>query len=1034
MELKIIQLNAQKSKNVAADLKNKVGKEIDLIVLQEPYAFKGKVKGYSSLQTRVLQPNVSNPQVAIIIYNNDIDVMQISAENSEHIIVAQLMIRGDELFVISIYFQYSHEVEPYLALLDKIIRKLGNKKILICADVNANSTHWFSKYTDQKGEKVYDFIIENGLVLLNEPNNSPTYSTVLGESNIDISLSSNVNRNKIKWKVLPNYTFSDHNVILIELSFNNLEPRNLIKREAVFNIKKADWDDFKKQITEKFCTDFKLTLLELHADRAVKRIIKTIYRICEICIPKKQNDITRSVPWWSEKLKIIRNEMMKNRKELCRCKKLNLDVETEVAHLRYRDSRKKYVNEIRKSKKQSWQNFVKNIGNKDPWGVVYKILRNKTLNRNIFYATKHGEHEAVTWEGSVKQILQKIVPNTESCFNAVKEKSEYSNSNVENKISVEEIETAVNMVKLNKAPGQDKLNPEIIKQIWKIDKDIYYILFNKCFEAGIFPNIWKEAIVKLILKAPDRDPHDVSSYRPIALLPVIGKVYERVLINRIQQMYIDQKLNSNIQFGFKKCNSTDDALQRVVSKSKHAELKYTINIFVDIQGAFDNICWHGILKRLENIGCSSHLIRIMKNYFTKRNMKVKTKNQEISKEMVRGCPQGSVVGPYVWTWCMDELLYKLEEMESEEIYTTAFADDLAIIISANSRKDLESKSGKAIKILLEWCKDYKLNISVKKTKAMLTKGNFDKERMPNIKIGDTKVQFVQEYKYLGVIIDHRLNFTKHTKYLRNKILNLSHLIAKTTKEDWGLNTKNLNILYKSLYLPIITYGAIAWYGKVNHSHVDRNLSAIHRRLLVGMTKSCRTTSTSAMEVIAGHMPLKFEIIKRAILFKISRKQHVQWSTYRFIPPEDPNSAIDIKEEHAKIIKEIHCIWQRQWSENKHGRQTEKFLPEVSNTQNKKWYKLTRQMTYILTGYGPINDSLYTRGSIDSPECPCCEAPNETVEHILFDCPVYDNLRYETLKCIENKTRLHKLIYTEAEFNKLKTYLIETFKTRDMHIR
>jgi len=89
------------------------------------------------------------------VLNSSYDVTQLVIDNCDHVVCAQVISSNDEFFLISAYFQFSHEVDPYLNVIDKILNNIQakNKKIIICADVNANSSTWFSSGIDERGEK-----------------------------------------------------------------------------------------------------------------------------------------------------------------------------------------------------------------------------------------------------------------------------------------------------------------------------------------------------------------------------------------------------------------------------------------------------------------------------------------------------------------------------------------------------------------------------------------------------------------------------------------------------------------------------------------------------------------------------------------------------------------------------------------------------------------------------------------------------------------------------------------------------------------
>lgn len=114
--LKILQINAQRSKTVTAEIRKTVEvKNIDILLLQEPYTYKGKVKGYGTTNARILQNYEHlNSKAAIIIYNETVVATQLNQIRSEHIAGAHMKTQEGEFYLISIYCQYSHGIEEYI--------------------------------------------------------------------------------------------------------------------------------------------------------------------------------------------------------------------------------------------------------------------------------------------------------------------------------------------------------------------------------------------------------------------------------------------------------------------------------------------------------------------------------------------------------------------------------------------------------------------------------------------------------------------------------------------------------------------------------------------------------------------------------------------------------------------------------------------------------------------------------------------------------------------------------------------------------
>lgn len=131
MTIRILQINAQRSLKVANELRKITEeKKIDILVLQEPYLYKRQVKGYSSMKDKIVQ-NYENQdsKAAIIIYNRNIVVTQLEQFKNEHIVCAHLKSEQGSFYIVSVYCQYSHDVDRYLKELELIISELGKNKL-----------------------------------------------------------------------------------------------------------------------------------------------------------------------------------------------------------------------------------------------------------------------------------------------------------------------------------------------------------------------------------------------------------------------------------------------------------------------------------------------------------------------------------------------------------------------------------------------------------------------------------------------------------------------------------------------------------------------------------------------------------------------------------------------------------------------------------------------------------------------------------------------------------------------------------------
>ena len=376
---------------------------------------------------------------------------------------------------------------------------------------------------------------------------------------------------------------------------------------------------------------------------------------------------------------------------------------------------------------------------------------------------------------------------------------------------------------------------------------------------------------------------------------------------------------------------------------------------------------------------------------------------------------------------MDTLLNELHAL-ADHVEVIAYADDLACLIKGNTRIELQTHATKVVEILDCWCKRHKLKVSSSKTVAMLVKGNMNKGRLPTIKINGRNVKYAQQVKYLGVIIDEKLNFVAHARYIRSKITQYIASIRRVATQKWGMKTHIVKVLYGAVALPIVRYGSTLWYEGAKNILVRRSLMALQRALLLLTTRACRTTSTVAMQVIAGAKPMDLEVVEDALVKRVRRNLSTVWDTYSFIEREMERFDEIVHLEIEKIKEFTTQKWQSAWQAEAHGRLTYEFLKVTTFANiNKRWFRLNRFAVYLITGYGPINSTLYKRKLAETNICPVCEAEEETTEHIIFECSEYQSERYQEL--MSCRYRKQELISSEHMLMKFNDYAKKVFGIR-----
>ena len=332
-----------------------------------------------------------------------------------------------------------------------------------------------------------------------------------GESNIDVTLATrNMDRYVKAWIVDSSCSTSDHNLVIIEIDGNNNCGRNW-KPDHGYNVRKADWMKFGRSVEQNFSDEVLRSLSTLPVDKAVRVFNEKLDKCCKSSIPRRKMT-ERTVPWWNSQLTNFRKKVMAAKKQLLRAKRLHLaDVISEYVNT-YRRLRNLYVSNIKKLKLEAWQRFVEEEGNKDPWGIVYKIVKEKTGKPIIWTALRLSDGSKTTClDDTIEALLDKCVPKDEitqlnvNCRSIKQRVDGYKNMNMEPIISYKEINMAISTFKNKKAPGMDNFKIEIVKELWRKTPEAIHGLMNNCLNQGMFPKLWKVANLRILLKDESKD-------------------------------------------------------------------------------------------------------------------------------------------------------------------------------------------------------------------------------------------------------------------------------------------------------------------------------------------------------------------------------------------------------------------------------------------------------------------------------------------------------------------------------------------------
>ena len=300
---------------------------------------------------------------------------------------------------------------------------------------------------------------------------------------------------------------------------------------------------------------------------------------------------------------------------------------------------------------------------------------------------------------------------------------------------------------LNKSVGPNSLPIFILKICNEFFSHYLSKIINTAFTTGIFPNLCKLAKVIPIFKKDD--PLICNNYRPISLLPVFNKIFEKIIYTRMYEFLESNKLIYKQQFGFRSNHSTSHALISITEsiKSYLDKHNFAAGIFVDLEKAFDTVNHEILCHKLNYYGIRGVTYELIRSFLTNRNVSVNGFDSS-QLDLKCGVPQGSTLGPLLFLIYINALNYALKFSSASH-----FADDTSIIYTSKNLKTLETNINFDLKSVSEWLKSNRLSLNVGKTKLLLFRSKCNKIQSENIsiKIQGVKLSPCKYVKYLTKI-------------------------------------------------------------------------------------------------------------------------------------------------------------------------------------------------------------------------------------------------------------------------------------------
>ena len=367
-------------------------------------------------------------------------------------------------------------------------------------------------------------------------------------------------------------------------------------------------------------------------------------------------------------------------------------------------------------------------------------------------------------------------------------------------------DVAIAMLSLN--PRKGSYPNGLPTKILLMFKDILSVplatIFNISLNTGTFPDLLKHSKTIPIFKKGSK--LDVSNYRPISLLSNINKIFEKLICNRVYKFLEENKSLYTLQFGFRSKHSTAHALIQITENIKKAldNGNHVCGVFIDLQKAFDTVNHDILIDKLSYYGIRGIPNQWFKSYLSNRKQYVSINGYNSDTMNIKhGVPQGSVLGPLLFLIYINDLYKCLA-------YSTAyhFADDTNLLVVSKTQKQIQKCINIDLKLLHKWLIANKISLNCAKTELILFSGSTDDTNFDyNVKINGHNLTPTNKLKYLGVIIDNKLNGDFHCQVLTGKLNRANGMLSKIRHY---VPKTELKSIYHAIFASHLRYGCQIW--------------------------------------------------------------------------------------------------------------------------------------------------------------------------------------------------------------------------------
>lgn len=435
-------------------------------------------------------------------------------------------------------------------------------------------------------------------------------------------------------------------------------------------------------------------------------------------------------------------------------------------------------------------------------------------------------------------------------------------------ITITEVHQAIMRPAPFKAPGPTIIPNIILQHLALILSPLLQRIFNSSSELGYYTKLFRNSVTISMQKSQKDDYTHVKSYRPIALLDIIGKVLELILAKRISALAEIYHLLPKTHFGRRRNTSTEHAVQYLVEKTyaAWAQGKEASALTLDVTGVFDNVSHPRLIYNLRKRQLDPKMIAWIASFMQDRTTIVKTTECSTDPIHIRTeIPQGSPLSPILYLFYNVDLL-EICSSFSTQLTVGGFIDDTILLATGSSIEENCEKLKESNRLCIDWAKKYVSKFDPSKYQLV----HLSRKRNTDINwelviSGNHIIKAQKSGILLGVEIDNQLKWKNHLERIKIRASKSITALSCLAGSVWGGRLKTIRLLYQSIIIPQLTYYCSVWYPPPNElghrKYVLKSLQSIQGRVLKVVTGAFKATSLPALDIEAFVMPIRQRLDK-----------------------------------------------------------------------------------------------------------------------------------------------------------------------------